>query len=52
MAVIKQPTPVCAKAVAKPSLLKKRKNVDEELDFELPTEVSEPATSIGDYTFL
>lgn len=36
----------------KPSLLKRKVDVDEPIDFDLPTEASEPSTFIGDYTFL
>jgi len=49
MSVIKK------KKIEKPertSLIKKKKNVDEALDIELPTTYSEPASEIGDYTFL
>lgn len=34
------------------SLLKRKKNVDAELDFELPSSMSTPSSSIGDYTWL
>lgn len=49
MAVVKKKT---EERVQRTSLIKKKKNLDEELNIELPTEYSEPATSIGDYTFL
>src|SRR5574344_936599 len=49
MAVIKKNT---EERVQRTSLIKKKKNVDEELDIELPPEYSEPVTEIGDYTFL
>lgn len=34
------------------SLLKRKKNVDAEIEIELPTELSTPSSSIGDYTWL
>lgn len=55
MPVAKRVLPKSATPAAnaeKPSLLKKRKNPDDDLGIVLPTELSEPSHNIGDYTFL
>ena len=53
MPVVKKAAPVKAgTAQPKTSLIKKRKNVDEDLGIELPLELTEPSTQIGDYSFL
>lgn len=53
MPVVKKgPTKALAKPAAKPSLIKKRKNPDDDLEIVLPTKPAEIATDIGDFTFL
>jgi hypothetical protein len=50
MPVVKRVAPKATEE--KPSLLKKRKNPDDDLGIVLPTELSEPSHDIGDYSFL